>query len=162
MNEGLDEREAEELEGLLRRMPLRRPPATMDRRVGRVLRDSPARWRWRAAAAVVLVAGVGVAVLMNRPRQADVASPIAITSTDAGLVGPATRLAATDDKPFSMSRTLAQVVNEGVVGTWGNAPLQRVRHRSVKQSVVIDPATGTHFRISVPQEEIMVMKVQPF
>ena len=159
MNDPSDPREHEDLERLLRRMPLRHPSQSMDARLGPLLNARAPTWHWPVAAAALIAIGLlGAWMFSNRTAPVP-PTPVVVNQTNPVL--PPTQPAGPPN-PVSISRTLAQVVDDGVVGTLGNAPVQRVRHRSVKQVVVIDPATGARLRISLPREDVMVMKVQPF
>ena len=185
MNREFDEREREaprevserlggidevlEIEALLRRMPLRRPGAALDGRVLSACRRPVVRRRLRWAAAAALVAAAGAAPLVThlltrhdatgRTTAAtgsvrdNIPSPVGVTP-DVALARP---------RPLRIERTLAGgFSSDGVVGVADHAPLHRYRRLSVRQMWIIDPKTGKRTAVSIPREEVVLVRVEPF
>jgi hypothetical protein len=163
------------IEVLLRRMPLRRPGRPLDDRVRRVVRRR--RWFERSRvvglllAAVVAVA-VGAAPLLRRLIPA-ATPPVATRPVPAGRDGtdPAKgqaplRTAAQEGEngpsgPVRVERTITHVADDGVVGQMADVPLQRFRRQSVRQVWLVDPQTGGRTAVTIPTEEILVVRLRP-
>jgi hypothetical protein len=165
---GLDE--VLEIESLLRRMPLRRPGAALEGRVLSACRRPVVRRRigWAAAAALVAAAGAAPLVTHLLTRGDHTGGTTATTGgvrdkgplpVDAppGIPPPAR------PGPVRIERTLAGgFSSDGVVGVADHAPLHRYRRVAVRQVWIIDPKTGKRMAVSIPREEVVLVRVEPF
>jgi hypothetical protein len=166
--DGIDE--VLEIESLLRRMPLRRPRAALDGRVLSACRRPVVRRRaWWAAAAAALVAGAGAAPLVTHLLTRGDATGTAAAATGRvradipAQVGVPPRLPPAPARPLRIERTLAGgFSSDGVVGVADHAPLHRYRRLSVRQMWIIDPRTGKRMAVSIPREEVVLVRVEPF
>jgi hypothetical protein len=158
-----------EIEALLRRMPLRRPGAALDGRVLSACRRPLVRRRlWWAAAALVAAAAAAPIVahlLTHGERPGDTSRtaghlPPAGTARGAQLPAPPPPARA---RAVRIERTLAGgFSSDGVVGVADRAPLHRYRRLSVRQMWLIDPKTGKRMAVSIPREEVVLVRVEPF
>jgi hypothetical protein len=171
-----DADDVRDLESLLRRMPLRPPGAALDRRVLATCRRPATRRRlmWAAAAAAVIVAaGAAPIVTYRLTRRAWDSSamtlrhdpPAATIASGRGpqtTIAPAARAAASAG-PVRIERTLSGgFSSDGVVGVADRAPLQRFRRLSIRQVWIVDPRNGTRVAVTIPREEVVLVRVQPF
>jgi hypothetical protein len=169
---GIDE--VLEIESLLRRMPLRRPGAALDGRVLSACRRPVVRRRvwWAAAAALVAAAGAGPIVahlLTHGERPGDTSQtaghlPPAGTARGAQLTAPPPPAPPpARGRPVRIERTLAGgFSSDGVVGVADHAPLHCYRRLSVRQMWIVDPKTGNRMAVSIPREEVVLVRVEPF
>ena len=134
----------DELERLLRGLPLRPPTAALDHRVAAAVRRRawhPARW---AAAAAVLVVAGGTLRLMNRARPTPVA-PVAVASS-----------------PVSVEREVSRTIDDGVVAVDGRVPYRQLRHQTVREVWWTDPTTGARLWAQLPSERVTVEPAETF
>jgi hypothetical protein len=169
---GIDE--VLEIESLLRRMPLRRPGAALDGRVLSACRRPIVRRRlwWAAAAALVAAAGAGPIVghlLTQRERPGDTSqttrhlAPAGGEGAAQNPVRPEPAPPPARAQPVRIERTLAGGFNsDGVVGVADHAPLHRYRRLSVRQMWIIDLKTGKRMAVTIPREEVVLVRVEPF
>jgi hypothetical protein len=64
--------------------------------------------------------------------------------------------------PIGLQQTFDHVQDDGVVIVDGKAAYQRIRRQAVRRIVVVDPATGEHVTVSIPTQELLVRRVEPF
>ena len=122
----------DDLEHLLRGLPLRRPPAALDGRVATAVRPRRSVGRWVAVAAALLFA-VGLTWRWATPRSAvPVATPTAVVSIE---------------------RVTSHTVDDGVVRVDGDVPYRQVREQTVREVWWADPATGARLWARVPAAE---------
>lgn len=151
MNEEFSE--FRDVEAELRRMPLRRPSDFLDERVRRVVRP---RWGMALglAAALALLAGTGAVLVREMggegPRLRDVAEDI--ERVEAGEI----------ERPIVVAQSVAGRADGEVIGTDGEGTFRRVRRVVVKQVKYVNPETGKTIWLTVPREEVVVMKVEAF
>ena len=140
------------------------------------------RLRWAAAAAVVAAAGAAP-VVTHLLTRGDGPGNTAVTTRDPPAPGrhvgraegggpapepppssvPPTPVAPTPQRPVRIERTLAGgFSSDGVVGVAGDAPLHRYRRRSVRQVWIVDPATGKRLAVTLPRDEVVLVRVEPF
>jgi hypothetical protein len=132
----------DDLEAMLRRLPLRAAPATLDGRIRGTLSRRP--WhpaRWAVAAAVLVAIGAWL-----RPRPA--VTPMAV-------VVPV-------EHPVSVERETSQTVDDGVVAVEGHVPYRRVRQRTVRETWWTDPATGARLWAELQSEQVSVEPAETF
>ena len=138
-----------DIENLLREMPLRKPAASLDARVvGRRRRLRIVLWTAAtagvaaaAAAAIIILAGPG------GPAQLPALPPPAAV---AQAPSPA--------EPVRLQRNWSQLSYEGVVVPDGRTPLRQFRHQALEHVQWIDAARGTKTEMTIPREEIILIK----
>ena len=168
--DGVDE--VLELESLLRRMPLRRPEAALDGRVLTACRRPVVRRRFRWVAAAALVAAAGSApIVKHLLTRDDVPANTSVRASDPSTRPPPVpmplhtppTMGQAQPRPVRIERTLAVgFSSDGVVGVAGDAPLHRYRRLSVRQVWIVDPKTGKRAALTIPREEVVVVRVEPF
>ena len=133
------------IEELLNRMPLRRPPDGIDARVlaARTRRGRTVGWLVSAgvAAAAVLLA-VALYEHVTAPRLTDPGDPAQVAEAPT---------------PLSMERQWTHVAYEGVVAPDGE-PMAKFRRRVVQQLEWIDPDDGARMEMTVPREDVILIK----
>jgi hypothetical protein len=162
-----DESEFNEIEALMRRAPLRQPPPGLDARISELSRRLPAPQRtmrlrllaWSVAALMAISSGSIWAVKQFGHR------PTAVVPT--ALVTPIDRkepivAVAQKSKPVGLVRTVSNFRNEGIIASVEGAPFRRYRRQSVQQFLLMDAKSGTHVAVTVPREEIVVVRVPTF
>lgn len=102
--------ELDELEGLLRGVPLTRPSAALDARVRNAL-AGPARWRWYASLATGSLAAAALVMLAFWPRSASIESSGGNTTPTMVAVQPSTE----------------EWTDEGIVGYAADGPVRQYR-----------------------------------
>ena len=136
-------------------MPLRRPGMMLDERVRAVFRP---RWGLALgiAAAMALLAGTGAVVVreMSAPqvRPRDELATEAIEQVETGEI----------ERPIVVARSLAGAVNGDVIGSDADGTFRRVRRTVLRQVKYVNPETGRTIWLTVPREEVVVMKVEAF
>ncbi len=134
----------DDLENLLRGLPLRRPTARLD---GRIAASVARRWhpvRWAAAAAGV-AAAVTAAVWSARP------SP----PPSLARAGPA-------GHAVSVEREVSQTFDDGIVSVNGRVPYRQVRQQTVRDIWWVDPTTGARLWARLPTERVTVEPAETF
>lgn len=145
-----------EIEDLLGRMPLRQPAPSMDAKVLR----APHRGRrilwWAAvggavgaAAAVLLVAFTLFTDDGDRVAR-DTNPPVPIPKTPT--------VAKTDPAPVRLEQNWSTVAYEGVVVPDDRTPLRQFRRRMFERVEWIDEARGTRMEMTIPREEVILIK----
>jgi hypothetical protein len=149
-----------QLENLLGRMPLRKPAATLDRRV-RSARPRRRRLALAAAAGLGLAAAVVLAI-GYLPMQTDSdrpgpdvpspAEPVAIAPEHVAEAPPAT------PQPVRVEANWSTVSYEGMVVPDDRTPLMQFRRQMVEYVETRDEARGMRIQTAVPREEIILVK----
>jgi hypothetical protein len=162
-----EQSEVRDMESLLRGLPLREPTPHLDRQIASLTR----RAKWVQFVKLVgfgiaaMVAGaIGLEPLLHNSR------PFQIVSTQPNvkpLPGPAVDPSRHPEflpapRPMLVQHISAQVRDDGVIGLLGNTPVQRYRKHSVQQIWLLDPKTGVKTSITIPKDEVVLRKVQPF
>ncbi len=70
--------------------------------------------------------------------------------------------ASVSSSPVGLQQTFDRVQDDGVVLVDGKAAYQRLRRQAVRRIVVVDPETGEHVTVSIPTQELLVRRLQPF
>jgi len=143
----------EDIEALLERMPLRKPPATLDAKV------LPARPRGRGLVGWIVAGGAAAAAA---------AVLLACWLHEGGEVPPAPvptgdepAAVAEAPEPLSVEREWTHVTYEGVVAPEGE-PMAKFRRHVVRQLEWIDPADGARMEMTVPREEVILIKANVY
>lgn len=157
-------RDHEGIEDLLRRMPLRQAPASLDQRVAELARvDQPPRsskpmvrphWRgWGlsaglsgAAAAAVLTA----AVLWPTPPDADPGVVVSPPIQSAPLV---------DLSPAQHHTVHTQLTDQGVIFLDKHTPVRRIHRRDLQRVMWTDPKRAVCYETTMPHEETWLVPV---
>src|SRR5687767_12947559 len=147
-------REFRDVEEELRRMPLRRPSAMLDERIRRVIRP---RWGMAlgVAAAMALLAGTGAVVM--REMSAPQLRPRELATEEIGQVE-----VGEIERPIVVARSVAGAANGDVIGSDADGTFRRVRRTVLRQVKYVNPETGKTIWLTVPREEVVVMKVEAF
>jgi hypothetical protein len=155
-----------DIEAMLRQMPLRPPPPSLDRRVTVACHPWRSRLRWLpplAAAAAVAIA-LGSWGWYHASRQHGVTP---IVNSDPQHQPPDTRptpaAAVASLNPISITRTYGGLTRDGIIGkTATGHPVERIRRQTVRQVLIVDPKRGTKVSITMPQEDVFVVPVRTF
>jgi len=163
----------DDIEMLLKRMPLRRPPASLDARVlWRAARPRQVVIAWAVAAGAL--AAAAVAILFALPGRLDTTYPVTVPAapavaqadlpfppeaeTDAppAEAGPRTAEDAAAVVPVHIERQWTHVAYEGVVAPEGQ-PMAKFRRHVVDQLEWVDPDDGTYMEMTVPREDVILI-----
>jgi hypothetical protein len=145
---------SQDIEDILRRLPLRKPPDTLD---GRAIpaRGIPVRLAWAGVAAAV-AAAVVIAVLVHQAGQrnaADLGRPRQVASAGSS----ATSVEAAAD-PVRLERTWSRTDYEGLILLDDTVPMRKFRWHELQQIQWTDPARGIQYEVTVPREKIILVK----
>jgi hypothetical protein len=158
------------IEDLLRRMPLSKPPPSLDARVLAVARtggasrtDAPAPIRRRIlflTGAGGLAAAAAFAVAIGIPRINRPSGPPAMpAAAPVGAVENALRATAADATapimPIRLTQNLIETVYEGVILLNEGVPLRRFRRITFERIRWVDEARGVTLESTIPHEEIL-------
>jgi len=133
-----------DIETLLARMPLVKAPASLDSKVlGRARRGRRVIF-WTAAAAGLAAAAVIMAVL-------NLGGP-----TKPPLPPPTESMAAAE--PVRVEQNWSQLSYEGIVVPDGRTPLKKFRRQAIEHVQWIDAASGTKTEMTIPREEVILIK----
>ena len=145
-----------DVEEELRRMPLRRPSAMLDERVRTIIRP---RWGLALgiAAAMALLAGTGAVLVREMGREEPIGagrsvSEIAREQIEVGQI----------DRPIVVAQSITGTPDGDVIGSDADGTFRRVRRTVVRQVKYVNPETGRTIWLTVPREEVVLMKVEAF
>jgi hypothetical protein len=148
--------EFSDVEEQLRRMPLRRPSPMLDERVRRVIRP---RWGLAlgVAAAMALLAGTGAVLVREMGRHDSIgvgqsAREVAREQIEVGEI----------ERPIVVAQSIAGTPDGNVIGSDADGTFRRVRRTVVRQVRYVNPETGKTIWLTVPREEVVLMKVEAF
>jgi len=132
----------DKVEKVLRGLPLRAVPPSLDARVLRVRRRRRRARRAAAAALAVAACGAALAVILWWPPRAD----------ERPAPEPAVARKA---EPITIDASWATVVYEGTVPLADGPPLRAYRVRTVHHTEGTDPEKGLSWRLTTPKEEVV-------
>ena len=142
--------ELKKLEEVLARMPLRRPPASLD---AKVLRPGQLRiGRWVAIGGVVAAAAVVVAVFILWPGSA----------ADAPVVEDSPSQVEQALDPVQVEETVWHVAYEGLFVPVENTPVRMFRHRSIRRTRLLDGQSGYTVEVTVPDEQVLLVSAEVY
>jgi len=146
----------DEIETLLGRMPLRKAPASLDDRViGRRRRRRILAWSLASGTVAAAAAALVVAIILN----AGDGDLVARGGPSAPAAAPAEAVAQADPAgPVRVERNWSTVAYEGVVTPDNQMPLMKFRRRTLGQVELIDKAGGRKMDMTVPGEEVILIK----
>jgi hypothetical protein len=146
--------EFREVEAILRRVPLRRPSEMLDERVRRVIRP---RWGLAlgVAAVLTLLAGTGAVLVRETWREAPDHRELSAQHIGRVEVG---RIA----QPIVLAQTVEGTANETVIANDGEGTFRRVTRVVIRQVKYLDPETGRTIYLTVPREEVVLIKAEAF
>jgi hypothetical protein len=140
-DEPTDRDDLRQIEDLLRALPLRRPPPSLDNRVGRLWhppsrRRGPRRGRWAAvAAAAAIAAALLVAVW--------------------GPWGPEPSETQKSATPVTIERVWSRLASNEVVAVEGGAPVRRLQRQIVRHVQLIDEEHDVRIEWNIPSEQVI-------
>ncbi len=139
MNDG----NLEQLEDLLRELPLRRPSPELDRRVEAVWRARSSRWtRWTVAATVATVAAAAAGLLLM------------VTW------GPPAPLEVTAPQPIRIEQVWTTQSPTGVVVHDGDVPMQQVHQQIVRHVRWIDEQNHVSIEWTIPSDQTVLVPLE--
>lgn len=162
MNDG----NLEQLEDLLRGLPLRRPSPELDRRVATVWRArSSRRTRWTAAATVATAAAAAAGLLlmsMWEPADDRPADPGRAAAAGAGAQPPPPAPAAEEPPPppIRIEQVWTTQAAEGVVLRDGEVPMQRVHQQVVRHVRWIDEQNHVRIEWNIPSDQTVLVPLE--
>ncbi len=139
----------ERIEEMLREIPLRKPPESMDARVLRGPR--PRVIPWVALGGAVAAAIVLAAFLLPRPP---VGEPLPPQETP----GPAEQ----GFEPVSVEETVSRTSYEGLVIPDEKTPMRVFRRRVLERTWMLDQQSGYTVEMAVPREEIILINAEMY
>jgi len=145
-----------EIEDLLGRMPLRKPSASLDAKVfGGRRRGRRILW-WAAVGSAV---GAAAAVLLVAFALFCDDGDVVARDTDPPAPVPETpAMAQADPAPVRLEQNWSTVAYEGVVTPDDRTPLRQFRRRMFERVEWIDEARGTRMEMTVPRDEVILIK----
>jgi len=145
-----------DIENLLREMPLRKPPASLDARVLGA-RARPGRRTWPiAVAAGALAAAAALVIAFVLPR-----------GTETGAVAPGAPPApapvqvasqAGQAGPVRLEQNWTEVSYEGLVAPDNETPLRKFRRQTIEHVRWTDPSSGIRVETTTPRDEIILIR----
>ncbi|MBL7140835.1 MAG: hypothetical protein ISS74_08005 [Planctomycetes bacterium] len=162
----------EDIEILLGQMPLRRPPASLDARVLRRLeRPRQVVIPWAVAASAVAAAAVAIlCAVLGGGDAPDAGAPAAPPVAQADLLaeppavpeaGPWADEAEAAVVPVHIERQWTHLAYEGVVSPEGE-PMAKFRRQVVEQLEWVDPEDGAYMEMTVPREDVFLIKADVY
>ena len=168
-----------EIENLLRQMPLRKPSPSLDARVtdvfaagaaGTETRRANTRGRPRtrqawlvgavggalaAAAAVILAVGLPQSTPTGTPGPQPTSAPAQVANGSLTLTGAALPLPV---EPVRLEQNWSELSYEGLVCPDPETPLRKFRHRTLEHVQWFDPRRNIRMETTIPREEIIFVK----
>ena len=136
------------LEELLKGLPVRRPPASLDAKVLR-----PARRRalgLGVTAAAAAAAAAALAALLLWPR----------TPHEPPSVGVSQARRPGQLEPMQVEETVSQLSYQGLVAPDESWPMRVLRRRAITRTWLVDPQTGYTVETTVPHDQILLIRAE--
>lgn len=143
-----------EIEKLLEKMPLRRPRASLDRRILRSGKMTAIRWS-AVAGAVAAAAALLVAALIWQGERHDSPEQSRIADTHPKLPEfPA--------GPVRLQRDFSQLEYEGIILLDDKTPVRKFHRRILRNVIWMDEQAGFVDEMTMPDEEIILLTAQTY
>lgn len=128
----------------------------LDERVRRVIRP---RWGLALgiAAAMALLAGTGAVVVREMQRTDSIG-----TGQSMGELAREQIEVGEIERPIVVAQSLSAQGPGDVIGADADGTFRRVRRTVVRQVKYVNPETGKTIWLTVPREEVVLMKVEAF
>lgn len=150
-----------EIEAMLKGMPLRTPPASLDEKIRRLTHGRP-RWYFRAAAAMGTIAAALVLAFMI--RMSGITPPVRSLSPLTSGPGMATTLgagmetvAARGGSPVVTEETWTRTDYGDLILLDGQRPVRQFRRQHVQQVQWTDPQKGVQMQMTIPRAEVILV-----
>lgn len=137
---------SDDIESLLERMPLVKAPASLDARVLGPARRGRRILLWTAAAAGLAAAAIVLAAL-------NFGGPTKLLP-----LPPPSKEAMAAAEPVRLEQNWSQLSYEGVVVPDGRTPLRQFRRQTLEHLQWIDASSGTRTEMTIPREEVILIK----
>lgn len=141
--------ELRQIERMLRRVPLRKPPASLDAKVLPPRRRGRALWATAGRVAAAAVIAIAALLMLHRAPQAK--RP------------PAARETARVDQPFEpvqVEETISRVFYEGLLVPDEKTPVRVFRRRTLQRTWLVDPDSGYSVEMTVPCEHVILVDAE--
>lgn len=163
----------ENVEQMLRTLPLQKAPASLDGLVGKVLHRRRRRiLPWALAGAVAAAAAVVIAMLpMRQPQTAEKGSGTFLAKTDTPDPGLDTTKKVPDPfsgradaaaQPVRVEETFSNLIYEGLRIRDGKTPVRMFRRRRVERTWLIDPQSGYTVETAVPHDQVVLINAEVY
>ena len=156
----------EQLEDLLRELPLRRPSPELDRRVDAVWRARSSRWtRWTVAATVATVAAAAAGLLLMltwdpaENGSADHSTEI-VADVEKPPSRPPTPPEVTAPQPIRIEKVWTSQSTTGVVVHDGDVPMQQVHQQIVRHVRWIDEQNHVSIEWTIPSDQTVLVPLE--
>ena len=163
-----DDPELQEIEEILRRLPVREPSTMIDHRIAALTR--PVRWvdamRFMGlGAAAMLALAIGAWPLLHRPVSQIVAADQKPGTIEAPH--PRTNVSKSSKAPsvastLLLERTNSRITDDGVVAVVDGMPVQRLHKHSVQQVWMVDPKSGNPTLVTIPRDQVTLRRIEAY
>jgi len=163
MNDG----NLEQLEDLLRELPVRRPSPELDRRVEAVWRARSSRWtRWTVAATVATVAAAAAGLLLmamwnsTKVRLTDLGGPAIVNVEKPPSPQPVPPPEKSLPQPIVIEKVWTTQSTTGVVVHDGDVPMQQVHQQIVRHVRWIDEQNHVNIEWTIPSDQTVLVPLE--
>ncbi len=163
-----DDSEFQEIEDILRRLPVREPSAMIDHRIEALTRQvrwvDAARFMGLGAAAMLALA-IGAWPLLHRPASQLVAADRNPTAIENPRQRPSVSNASKPAKSASsllLEMTNSRITDDGVVAVLDGTPVQRYHTHSIQKVWMVDPKTGKPVLVTIPRDQVTLRRIEAY
>ncbi len=152
-----------EIEAMLKGLPLRKPPSSLDAKIRTLLHPHRLHWMARAlAAAATIAAGLVLAFMIrtsalnhnNRNQPAGTGEPRMASTLGAGMETVAARDTAS---PVVTEQTWTRTDYGDLILVDGQRPVRQFRRQHVQQVQWTDPQRGVQMQMTIPRAEVILV-----
>jgi hypothetical protein len=147
-----------DIQELLGRMPLARPPSRLDDRVRFALLRGQGRWIALGAFTSAAAALVAVGVLLPRHSSTEISPLVSAGAGSHALSASASIL----PSRLRIERDTERVEDAGIVARLNGVPVREIHYRAQKQVWYYDAKRGTQLSVTVPVDRVVIVPVRTF
>lgn len=144
--------ELKQLEEMLRRMPLKKPPASLDAKV-----LGPKRRVIRFATLGAAAAVIAIAITLSIPEKSALESSAPLDGAEVAGVEESDEAEA-----MELTETFSDVTYEGLFVTAENKPVHVFRRRMLERTLFVDPKSGYQLETVRPDEELLFVAAEVY